>query len=620
MKSSGYPILSMVLILAVAGVSGVAADERSVAHNGAPATAAMTPIDLREIKIGGEIGRRIDITIYKNLLALNIEKDFLAPFRTRNQSSGYIGLGKLIDATVRFAAYTNDKKVRALKNHLVSEAIKTQERDGYIGIFTPQNRLWGIYDAHEMSYLTLGLTNDYKYFGKKTSLAAARKLADYIIARWSAEPDRIPGPSGKRDHMYGATLGLDGALLTLYEQTKNQKYLDFLLNFKQYKLPEWNAKIKAHGMDDEQHAYIHMCLCVAQLQLYNIEADPRLLTQAQQTINFLTRQDGLLISGACGSGECWHNNQSGSGAVSESCATAYLTRMLDRLLRITGDAKYGNMMERSIYNALFAAQSPDGRKLRYFCPLEGTRPYYFRDIYCCPGNFRRIIAELPTMICYRSGDGVAVNLYTPSTAKVELDGGQSLTVRQETDYPNSGFVKIVITPSEPLEFPLRLRIPGWCRKAKLTINDDMPTAVSPGEGFYEIRRVWKPGDSVTLDMPMPWRLVRGRKVQEGRVALMRGPVVYCIGAEHNAELLKKYGKPGDLVIDPASLRKPVADGSVRPDGLKVLAKAWPPGSVAKGVAPLDVVLSEFVDPSGITTYFRVPNMTKAVRDELTSEK
>jgi hypothetical protein len=605
-------VLSMALMLTVANVQAVAD--------------AMTPIGLGEIKIDGEIGRRLDNTVIKNLLALDTENVFLVPFRQRKLPEGYIGLGKLIDATVRFAASTKDDKVLALKNHLVAEAIKTQEPDGYIGILIPASRLWGVYDIHEMSYIVLGLTNDYRYFGEQASLTAARKLADFIITRWSAEPSRIPGPTGKRANMYGVTTGLDEALLTLFEQTKDQRYLDFCVNSEQYKLADWNSTIKMdepnkpYNMDDERHSYIFMALCVAQLQLHNIKADPRLLKQTQQALDFLTRRDGLLISGSCSLGEAWHDNQVGSGSVSESCATAYLTRMMDRMLRITSDPQFGNMMERAVYNALFAAESPDGRSLRYFCPLEGNRTYFHLDTFCCPNNYRRIMAELPAMICYQSGGGIAVNLYTQSTATVNLGGGRNVAIQQETDYPTSGLVKIIVTPSEAMEFPLRLRIPKWCPKAKLAINGETPIEVSLGEKFYEVRRVWKPADTVTLDMPMPWRLVRGRKSQDGRAALMRGPVVYCIGAADNAELLRKYPKPGDLILDPASFGAPVADKSVRPDGMKVFAKAWPPESGNKEPASLDVVLTEFVDPSGVATHFHIPDLTKAVDDELMSQR
>jgi hypothetical protein len=121
---------------------------------------------------------------------------------------------------------------------------------------------------------------------------------------------------------------------------------------------------------------------------------------------------------------------------------------------------------------------------------------------------------------------------------------------------------------------------------------------------------------MVLDLAMPWRFVRGRKMQDGKVALLRGPVVYCIGTAANATLLEKNKDPGELTIDPRSLMAPVPDRSVRPDGLKVAAKAWPPGSDGKGAAPLDVTLTEFVDPSGLAVYFRIPDPSAAADDEL----
>lgn len=622
MKTFLQLVLFVIVVVNAAPGRAEAAGEPPVALEGNPTAGSMTPIEPGKIKLGGEIGRRIDITVSNNLLALDTENVFLEPFRKRDQVSGYIGLGKLIDATVKFAAYTGDERVVALKKRLVTEAIETQEPDGYIGILVPDSRLWGVYDIHEMSYLVLGLTNDYRYFGEEASLTAAGRLADFIIGRWTAEPSRIPGPTGKRANMYGVTTGLDGALLTLFEQTHDRRYLDFCVNSEQYKLADWNSSIKMdepgqpYHMDDERHAYIFMALCVAQLQLNALQPEPRLLNQARQAVDFLTRQDGLLISGSCSLQEAWHDSQVGSGNVSESCATAYLTRLMDRELRLTGTPQFGNIMERAIYNALFAAQSPDGRSLRYFCPLEGGRTYFDRDTFCCPNNFRRIMAELPGMVYYRSDGGVAVNLYTQSTAAFELGENRSVTVMQETDYPASGRVQFFITPSEAMAFPLRLRIPGWCATATVAINDEMPGAVSPSGGFYEIRRAWKPGDRVVLDMPMPWRFIGGRKSQEGRVALMRGPVVYCIGTANNGDLLKQYEQPGELILDPASLGAPVSDTSVRPDGLKVAAKAWAPGMETKDAAPLDVVLTEFVDPTCITTYFRLPSLMVGVEDEL----
>ena len=120
MRSPLQLVLSIALIVNAAHVQAVAVGEQPAARNRDLAADAMTPIGLGEIRVAGEIGRRLDITVNSNLLALDTENVFLVPFRQRNQASGYIGLGKLIDATVRFAAYTKDEKVRALKNRLVA--------------------------------------------------------------------------------------------------------------------------------------------------------------------------------------------------------------------------------------------------------------------------------------------------------------------------------------------------------------------------------------------------------------------------------------------------------------------------------------------------------------------
>ena len=143
----------------------------------------LVPLGINQVRIGGEIGRRIDVTINNNLLVLDIDKDFLAPFRSKKSDKkthhGYIGLGKLIDSAVRFAAYNKDEKTLARKKQLIDTLIDSQKPDGYIGMMAKPGRMWTLWDIHEMSYIILSLTNDYHYFGEQTSLEAARKAADY---------------------------------------------------------------------------------------------------------------------------------------------------------------------------------------------------------------------------------------------------------------------------------------------------------------------------------------------------------------------------------------------------------------------------------------------------------
>lgn len=579
-----------------------------------PARLALTPLDLRDVDVGGEIGRRIDVTVSNNLLVLDVEKDFLDPFRRRDRSSGYIGLGKLIDSLVRLAAHTGDQALLERKEHVVRETIETQETDGYIGLMKPEHRLWRLWDVHEMAYLVYGLTSDYELFGRKASLDAARKLADLIVRRWSAEPSGDPSEGSITLHM--AVTGLEQALLSLHEATGDSRYLEFARDFR--KLPEWEAPIvlgrwgKIGG-----HAYAHMCRCLAQLRLYDQDPMARLLEPTDRVMDFITAKDGMVITGAVSDHECWHDTQEGLVDLGETCATAYLLRLLDRRLRMTGDARYGDIMERVILNTLFAAQSPDGRRLRYYSPFDGPRRYFDGDTYCCPCNYRRIVAELPSFVYYRSRDGVAVNLYTESSATWTLEDGTKLALRQETRYPSDGRVVLYVDPEKPRELALQLRSPRWCDRPSLQVNGD-PWAVSgkPGE-IITIRRTWRPGDRLDLELPMPWRLVKGRKAQAGRVAVLRGPQVFCLRRDADPKL-----KDLDLrllVIDPGTIEGPFPDDTVRPGGVACRVKAWRADSWYPAAKPqYELTLREFPDPEGEATYFKVPNPRDArlVPDEL----
>lgn len=560
------------------------------------------PVDIRNVRVGGEMGRRIEVTVQNNLLALEADRDFLKPFQDRNAKDGYIGLGKLIDAWVRFAAYTKDEKVIQGKNHVINAALATQEEDGYIGLLVPEQRVWTLWDAHEMSYLVMGLTTDYDYFGSQASLDAARKLADYLIKRLSAEPDRVMDPTLSFEM---PTTGLAQAFLNLSGRCGDARYKDFAVS--REKVAVWDLPIvKGRWGKVEGHAYAYMARCLAQVHLYRETGDSALLSQTKRTLDFLTQQNGLVITGACGDHECWHDTQEGTINLGETCATAYLVRFMDDLLRLTGDARYGDIMERAIYNALFAAQSPDGRQIRYYSPFEGKRAYFEKDTYCCPCNYRRIISELPGLLYYRGKNGIAVNLYGASEAELPLDNNVTVSIKQETDYPNSGAVMIQVNPSKTARFSLLLRIPGWAANASLSVNgQEKIIPVAPGT-FQTVDREWHPGDRITLDLPMPMRWVKGRAAQAGRVALMRGPMVYCLNREKNPAV--KDMELRLISIDPSTVEGPFPDDSVRPGGQACRVHAWGPGAwYPHAKSDLELTLMEFPDPGGEATYFHVPN-------------
>jgi DUF1680 family protein len=588
------------------------------APQAARAADALQSLDLRQVRVEGEIGRRIDVTLHNNLLMIDVEKDFLAPFRQRSAKGGYIGLGKLIDAAVRLAAYSRDARALALKNRLVGETIGLQEADGYVGMLAPGARMWGLWDVHEMGYIIYGLLSDYRYFGQQRSLAAARRAADYILARWPSMPADWDHTTGVATHV--SVTGLERTMLNLFQASGDRRYLDFCL--RQRALPEWNLGI-VFGRRPliEGHVYAYMTRCLAQLELYRLEPSAALLAPARRAIDFLTHGNGMAISGGAGQWEIWTDDQDVRGDLGETCATAYQLRVYDNLLRLEGDSRYGDLMERTIYNTLFAAQSPDGRKIRYFTACEGERHYHPTDTFCCPCNFRRIIAELPTMIYYRAGGGVAVNLYSASTTKIDLGGGLSLALRQETDYPSSGRVTIHVDPSRPATFPILLRIPRWCSKAALVVNahgGESSASLPPVPGgFCTVARRWQPGESIVLDLPMQWRLVAGRQRQAGRAAVMRGPLVFCLDPAQCPAIAKKDGADlSRLVIDRAGLGTPVASNAVRPDGIACPLKACDRGAALGNCGNLHLTLTEFADPQGKCIYFRLPDPREAEPDEL----
>ena len=236
------------------------------------------------------------------------------------------------------------------------------------------------------------------------------------------------------------------------------------------------------------------------------------------------------------------------------------------------------------------------------------------------------------MIYYRSADsGVLINLFTASTAEVPLANDLSVRLQQETNYPNSGKVVIKVEPSRSAEFPVKLRIPRWCPSAAVSVNGQpVGSPAKPGD-WYSIQRLWKAGDVVTLEMPMNTRLVRGRKLQAGKVAVMRGPLVFCFSPARQAGRYPVYAghganaaevqrtvaeAVGQTKFDLTSLAAPVPDQTIRPDGLALEVRAWGPASDRNKPADLTLLLTEFIDPAGELTYFSADNPKAGVEDEL----
>ena len=561
-------LTTIAMLVALTGT--LSAGERDVVK---PMTGdKLTPVRLTQQEMrGGEIDRRIMDLIYKNYMVLNLDRDWLDKFRKRSARGDtrnvYYGIGKVLDAGSLFAQYTRDPKVAQRTQYIIDQLRASRDPDGYLGFWNVEtNNYQNVVNwiLHEQEYINLALVRNYRTTGNPQSLADARVMADYIMRTFPAND------KGQHSIPAGTSIaGITEGFVELYRVTGDKKYLEFARNL-QYEphwyylkpFDAWEKNIsKAH-----YHVYVMLSHMFPDTELYRlVGGDDYLRKSLWMKQELLERgRGGLLVTGSTSEGEHFTYNQNGAGMIEESCVTAYFLRWIDSLMRLEGDMRYGDIMERTVYNALFGAQSPDGRHICYFTPFTGKRSFQSGDTFCCNGNFRRAVAELPEKVYYRSQDGaIALNLFTSSDKKFDVNG-KAVQIKEETGYPNSGEIKLTFTCSEPVEFAFRFRTPRWAERIECAVGD-LPCASTKSQlGYAEIKRLWKSGDTLTISMPLNWRFVRGRMIQEGRVALMRGPVLFTFSEKLNAEVLKKCPQLRDLVLDPASIGNPILDNSVRP--------------------------------------------------------
>jgi DUF1680 family protein len=294
---------------------------------------AYKPIDGHQVRVGGWIGQRMELTWKKNLLALDWDGDFLRPFLEKQGKGGeYVGMGKTLDGLVRFASHTKAPELLALRRHVLDTLIGAQEADGYLGAYQPGKRIAPTWDVHEQAYVLFALVSDWRLFQEKPSLAAAVRLGDHLVRELSDIPlPRVFNEPTQANLALELTmLGLDRALLALYRETQDRRYLDFCLG--KLNLAEWNLPIiEGRHTKIEGQAYAYFTRCLAQLDLREITGDSGLLAQTRRAVEYLRQKNGLVITGTCGHSECWHSDQDGAGDLGETCATAYWIRLCGRL-------------------------------------------------------------------------------------------------------------------------------------------------------------------------------------------------------------------------------------------------------------------------------------------------
>ena len=248
-------------------------------------------------------------------------------------------------------------------------------------------------------------------------------------------------------------------------------------------------------------------------------------------------------------------------AYAETCAAVGLVFWNHRMLQFAGVRKYADVMERALYNGTISGVSLDGRTFFYVNPLASKGGHHRKgwfDCACCPPNIARLIASVGGYV-YSQGDHDAwIHLYAEGEGKLQV-GERQVTLRQVTRYPWEGDVCLMVQVDAPATFTLHLRIPEWCAKYQVTVNGEPVEKTDALEnGYLTIERTWSTGDSVYLNMEMPITYVQANpNVHQtlGRVALQRGPIVYCLeGCDHGNipldDIVLQADVPADTLFTP----------------------------------------------------------------------
>lgn len=494
--------------------------------------------DPGSVQLQGFLGERCQKNERARLLVKN-EQEMLIGFQRRPGAQAWVGehAGKWLHAATLAWAYTKDAELKAKLDRVAHALIATQQSDGYLGTYADGTH-WAMgkdqsWDVWVHKYALIGLVTYANQTGNQSALEAAKKAADLLIKTF--------GKDGQLDlnerstHAGMASGSVLEPIVLLYQATNDERYLDFA-RFIADKWEEANGpKIistltsqKSVKQTANAKAYEMMSCLVGLCELYRATGDARYLTAAVNAWNDIAVNQ-LLITGSGSSREHWTNPKQfpseEKDQVAETCVTVTWIQLTQQLLRLTGEARYADELEKTFYNHLPAAQHPSGMAWAYFTALDGKK-HYKTEQNCCTSSGPRGWAILPTFAYMTSDDGVVINFFTNSTASLKVDG-ETVVVRQQTGYPVDGSVAITVTVPKPMKFALRVRVPAWSVVAGYKTK--------PGD-YWLLRQTWSRTQTVTLDFSIPIRVVTGEGENAGKLAIVRGPQVLAVDELYNPEL------------------------------------------------------------------------------------
>lgn len=459
---------------------------------------------------------------------------------------------------------------RKLENYIDSVLVivaAAQEPDGYLYTARTMNpkhphdwagsRRWEAVEnlSHEfynLGHMVEGAIAHYQATGKTNFLDIARKYADCVCREIGDGPGQVARVPG---HQIA-----EMALAKLYLVTGDRKYLDqakYFLDKRGYTSRK-DAYSQAHKPVVEQDEAVGHAVRAA--YMYAGMADVAALTGDSAYIKAIDRIWDNIVGkkyyitggiGATSKGEAFGANYElpNMSAYCETCAAIGNVYVNHRLFLLHGDSKYYDVVERTLYNGLISGMALDGGAFFYPNPLESMGQHQRQPWFgcaCCPSNIARFIPSLPGYVYAVKGDDVYVNLYMANTGTLDVNG-KKVVLSQEGDYPWKGDIAVRIDRNNAGQFALKLRIPGWVRNQPVPsdlyyysdgkrlgytvkVNGVEGKGTVTPDGYYTIDRKWKNGDKVEVHFDMEPRTVKANNKVEadrGRIAVERGPVVYC---------------------------------------------------------------------------------------------
>ncbi len=507
---------------------------------------------------------------------------------------------KVLEGAAHALALRDDPVLDRRVDAVIEKIAAAQDDYGYLNTYytlvEPNQRWTNLRVRHELycaGHLIEAGVAHYEAMGKRTLLDVAIRFADLI--------DSIFGPN-KRHGVPGHE-EIELALVKLHRMTGEERYLRLAEFFVEERGRPNGRELYGESLQDhlpirEQteivgHAVRAMYLYSAVADLAGINGDAGYFNAMDRIWNDLTGQK-MYITGGIG---VWDHHEGFSRgydlpnekAYAETCASIALALWAHRLNSLYADARYADLLERVLYNGILSGVSLDGDKFLYVNPLashgpetfntsggkEGEskqhRQHWFRCA-CCPSNVVRFIPQVGGFAYAHDEKDIYVNLYVASHAEIPLSENR-ISIRQETAYPWDETIKLTIEPENTETFGVLLRIPGWCDNARLKVNGHKIDKPLMEHGYARIERQWSAGDAIELRLPMPVRRIQSHPnvlPNMGRIALQRGPLVYClegidnggrvmdISLPDNSRLRAKY-KPnllgGAVVIEGKGLRR-----------------------------------------------------------------